>query len=175
MIELKKKSATNTFKFKCIHLILTTVNSNDDKTKKSQCWQKLYSRLTHRTISMLNLIDFQMDLYPIIRKHIARTHIKATDAYIEKLVHLIKGKSFSTLNEVIKESIRFVEHQAHPVLDYLPIAEQSPLKSLDEIEKAYVLEIFYLMDQNVTAAADVLNIGRATLYRKLEKYQNDTT
>ena len=74
---IKEKNMANAFKFKCIHLILTTVNSSDDKTKKSQCWQKLYSRLTHRTISMLNLNDFQMDLYSIIRKciEIGRAHV----------------------------------------------------------------------------------------------------
>lgn len=172
--KIKEKSGSNTFKFKCNQLILTTVNSVDDTTKKSQCWQKLYSRLSLRTISMLNLKDFQPELHLIIRKFITRTKIDATDAYIEKLVHLIKGKSFAALSEAIKESIRFVENHTNPILDYLPSSEQDQLKSLEEIEKAYVLKIYYLMDQNVTATADILNIGRATLYRKLEKYQNET-
>jgi len=172
--KLKDKNNSNSFKFKCNQLILTTVNSNRDIIKYSQCWQKLYNRLNHRRVAMLNLVDFTSDLPTILDKFIQRTSVRATDTYMEKLAYMIRGKSFADLNEVIKESLQFVENQLSPVLDYLPNRERTKLQSLEEIEKAYVLKVYYLMDQNVTATAEILNIGRATLYRKLEKYQNDT-
>ena len=43
--------------------------------------------------------------------------------------------------------------------------------SLEELERAHVREVFERHDRNVTHAAEVLGVARATLRRKLEKYE----
>lgn len=170
----KEKNTQNSFKYKCKSLILTMVNTNFDITKYAQCWQNLMSRLNLRRIVLKNLSEFPLDTHTIVTQFIKRTNLDATDVYVEKLVHQIKNETFSALNEAINLSQSFIVNQAQPILDYLPSNEQSQLQTLEQNEKTYLLKIYHLMDQNVTATAEVLNIGRATLYRKLEKYHNET-
>lgn len=172
---LRDKEVSNSFKFKCNQLILTTVNSSVDVEKNAQCWQKLYNRINHRVVNLPNLSEFPSDIQIIAKRFIERTKMKATDVYIEKLIYMAKGWTFRDLSDAVKASMAFIDKHSMTVLDYLPSNEDMHLQTLEEIEKDYVLKIYYLMDQNVTATADILNIGRATLYRKLEKYQNETT
>jgi len=44
------------------------------------------------------------------------------------------------------------------------------IHSLEEVEKNYILSVLEAMDGNKTRAAEALNIGIATLYRKLNSY-----
>jgi len=44
------------------------------------------------------------------------------------------------------------------------------IRSLDEVEKNYILSVLERMDGNKTKTAEALNIGIATLYRKLNSY-----
>jgi len=51
-----------------------------------------------------------------------------------------------------------------------PTAEPSPLASLATAEKAHILRVLDAVGWNKKAAATVLEIGRATLYRKIAEY-----
>jgi DNA-binding NtrC family response regulator len=42
--------------------------------------------------------------------------------------------------------------------------------TLEEVERRYVLEILKLVNQDKTAAANILGIDLSTLYRKLKRY-----
>ena len=48
--------------------------------------------------------------------------------------------------------------------------DPSELVSLDEVERRYILRVMEAVGGNKTLAAQVLGIGRKTLYRKLEQY-----
>lgn len=48
--------------------------------------------------------------------------------------------------------------------------EQGHIHSLDEVEKNYILSVLETMGGNKTKTAEALNIGIATLYRKLNAY-----
>jgi sigma-54 dependent transcriptional regulator, acetoin dehydrogenase operon transcriptional activator AcoR len=45
--------------------------------------------------------------------------------------------------------------------------------TLEQVEKQYIIEILKQAEGNMTMAAKILDIGRNTLYRKLEKYEID--
>ena len=51
-----------------------------------------------------------------------------------------------------------------------PAAPQTEGKTLDEIEKSYILRVLEDCNFNQTRAADVLSIDRVTLHNKLKKY-----
>jgi DNA-binding NtrC family response regulator len=51
-----------------------------------------------------------------------------------------------------------------------PSSEPSPLTSLASAEKAHIMRVLDAVGWNKKAAATVLEIGRATLYRKIAEY-----
>ncbi|MBM7560993.1 helix-turn-helix domain-containing protein [Fusibacter tunisiensis] len=48
------------------------------------------------------------------------------------------------------------------------------IESLEDHERAYIVKVLDYMNYNITASAEILKIGRSTLYRKMQKYQIDT-
>ena len=55
---------------------------------------------------------------------------------------------------------------------YVVLATDDPseLVSLEEIERRYILRVMEAVAGNKTLAAQILKVGRKTLYRKLESY-----
>ena len=51
------------------------------------------------------------------------------------------------------------------------VKKSDNMLSLEEMEKEHIAAVLNAVEGNVTSAAKILNIGRNTLYRKLEKYQ----
>ena len=58
---------------------------------------------------------------------------------------------------------------------YLVVASDDPsgLVSLEEMERRYILRVIEAVAGNKTLAAQILKMGRKTLYRKLERYGSD--
>jgi two-component system NtrC family response regulator len=48
---------------------------------------------------------------------------------------------------------------------------ETPFQSLEELEKAHILRVLKFTEDNRVRAAEILGIGRKTLYRKLKKYE----
>jgi transcriptional regulator of acetoin/glycerol metabolism len=51
-----------------------------------------------------------------------------------------------------------------------PVVTRGKVRPLDEVEKDYILAALEINDGNQTHTAEQLNIGSATLYRKLKSY-----
>jgi transcriptional regulator with PAS, ATPase and Fis domain len=51
-----------------------------------------------------------------------------------------------------------------------PVVSEGAVQPLSEVEKEYILAVLELNDGNQTRTAEQLQIGSATLYRKLKKY-----
>ena len=52
----------------------------------------------------------------------------------------------------------------------MPVATTGAVRSLDEVEKEYIIAALELNGGNQTRTAEQLKIGSATLYRKLKSY-----
>jgi two-component system response regulator HydG len=50
--------------------------------------------------------------------------------------------------------------------------DPSELASLEEMERRYILRVLEAAGGNKTLAAEILGVGRKTLYRKLERWQS---
>ncbi|MEZ4394567.1 MAG: sigma-54 dependent transcriptional regulator [Polyangiales bacterium] len=83
---------------------------------------------------------------------------------IERAVALTRYEQIAV--EDLPEKIR--SYRSAHVL----VASEDPseLVTLDEVERRYILRVMDAVASNKTAAAQVLGIERATLYRKLERY-----
>ena len=58
---------------------------------------------------------------------------------------------------------------------YVVVAADDPseLVPLEEVERRYILRVMEAVGGNKTLAAQVLGMGRKTLYRKLERWAED--
>jgi len=84
---------------------------------------------------------------------------------MERAVTLSEGKKLQI--EDLPESIR--NYQSRTMV----IASDKPeeLRSLEEVEKRYILHVLDTVDGNRTLASKILGLDRKTLYRKLIRYE----
>jgi two-component system, NtrC family, response regulator HydG len=87
-------------------------------------------------------------------------NVRELENTMERAVALARGNRVEV--EDLPEEIR----QAFP----RPVATKGTVRPLDEVEKEYILAALELNDGNQTRTAEQLQIGSATLYRKLKSY-----
>lgn len=149
-------------KFKCLNLFLITANKIDGHPKgdeHSKVLETLKDKLKISTIHMRNLNDFP--------DHYEELHSMMCEKYSisNSCGHSLKQKRFESFKEL------YVSLHEHVSQEKAEIN----FKTLEEQEKAYILSIYEKMNHNITLTSEILGIGRSTLYRKLEKYQNETS
>ncbi len=87
-------------------------------------------------------------------------NVRELENAMERAVALARGSRVEL--EDLPEEIR----QAFP----RPVATRGTVRPLDEMEKEYILSVLELNGGNQTRTAEQLQIGSATLYRKLKSY-----
>ncbi|MBI1753530.1 MAG: AAA family ATPase, partial [Acidobacteria bacterium] len=93
-------------------------------------------------------------------RHAWPGNVRELENAMERAVALAPGSRVEL--EDLPEEIR----QACPI----PIATLGTIRPLEEIEKDYILSALALNGGNQTRTAEQLQIGSATLYRKLKSY-----
>ncbi|GAU75779.1 helix-turn-helix domain-containing protein [Fusibacter sp. 3D3] len=160
--------------FKCYNIILTTVYTSVNALAELNINQRLLSRIKQNSIVLKNLYDFTDDYCKLVKKIIDNNDVNCTPEYIDKLINKSEMKNFKeiVLDVQLSElnnrnvSVYSVEHLSH--------LQDENLLSLDEMEAKYIQKVLTKVDYNLTLAAEIIGIGRSTLYRKLEKYQIET-
>jgi len=168
----KEKSS----KYKCLNLILSIDYTNFltiKNTSKGKQIDKLINKLIVNTVNLVNLCTF-CDEPTLIDAILHRNHIKGNDVVKAKLKYLSTKLNFKEIQNSIEISIVKGNLDDDNMLIDIPVEIKETIETLEEYEKNYVLNVYHMLNKNMTATSDALNIGRSTLYRKLEKYQNDT-
>jgi two-component system, NtrC family, response regulator HydG len=88
-------------------------------------------------------------------------NVRELENAMERAAALARGSRVEL--EDLPEEIR----QAFP----RPLATLGAIRPLDAIEKEYILAVLQLNEGNQTRTAEQLQIGTATLYRKLKAYR----
>lgn len=165
------------FKYKCLNLILTIDYNeleNVSNTTHGKQLERLINKLSLNTVNLVNTSLFLDNPIPLIDAILNRNQLKANDLVKAKLKLLCKKMNFKEIQSTIAKSViqGHVNDQNTIVNIVLNLPES--IETLEANEKNYVLKIYDLLEENMSATAEVLKIGRSTLYRKLNKYQNDT-
>ena len=118
-------------------------------------------KLAHHFLSQFNSKyndskSFSVDAIEVLMQHQWPGNIRELENLIESLVII------STSNEISKDDIKIGTGP-------LP-QKESGVNSMEVTEKSALQEAIKLCNGNLTKAAKELGIGRATLYRKMEKY-----
>ncbi len=154
------------------NIILTTDYISEEQCDKIDL--KLMSRFSVNTLKLKNLDTFKQDFESILNKMLDRYELRITDDAAEVLARSNEIKTFRDLSEYI-ESLK-TKHKENRSVDVADLIykKETHMHSLEEQEKRYVGYVYERMENNISATAEVLKIGRSTLYRKLEKYHIDT-
>jgi two-component system response regulator HydG len=94
---------------------------------------------------------------------------------VRELRHAVeRGVVLSTTEEVDLFDLPPRMREAGEVAERVRRATDGKL-TLDELERAYILEVLTSVSGNKSRAADILGIDRKTLYRKLGEYGDPTS
>lgn len=168
-----------------VRIITATNRDLKEEAGKGQFREDLYYRLNVFAITLPPLRERKKDI-PVLTEYFvgvfsAKTNQKklaVSDAFIEKLqLHEWKG-NIRELKNVLERAVIMAGGEELTVA-HLPFELQTNEKpvhtlsafDLASVEKLHIIRVLHHTRNNKTEAAKLLNIGLATLYRKIEEYQ----
>ncbi len=165
---------------RCSNLIMTTAYTDFIGEKKALSEQKIKqltkftNKLKLNTVNLVNTTAFISQMDVLVEVILIKNGVSASDTFKTKLSDYIRNHTFKEVQHMIEISIDRAQFDDSDLLVNFPVSITDTILDLETYEKEYILRIYKLLDNNMTATAGILNIGRSTLYRKLEKYQNET-
>lgn len=164
-----------------VRVIAATNRNLEDEIKEGRFRKDLYYRLNTFTLHLPPLRERIADIPLLARQFIARfaaQEKKPAPALREKALAAILQYSWNgNIRELrnLMERAVILSDSAHIELNDLPpfmLDNQGQLNStsLAAMEKQHIQKILEKTGHNKTKAANLLGIGLATLYRKLEEY-----
>jgi len=126
-----------------------------------------------QTLSQKNnrsIIGIQPDAVTMLNNYIWPGNVRELENVIERAIILSKGQELMVSDfPQLKEKSRKLQDTR---IDMKPQSiTSSDIKPLNEIEKNYIEQALSATGGNISLTAKQLKISRATLYRKIEKYQ----
>lgn len=165
-IELRVVAATNSD-------LLTMVKNGSFR-------EDLYYRLNVVNIATPPLREHKSDIPLLVQNFLKKygsEYGKPGIQLSEKALHILQRHNWPgnvrELENVIQRAIIMSENnieisQLPPYLKYPSPEENTNLKSLPEVEKEHILKVLASVDNNKTRAAEILQIDRKTLRKKLK-------
>lgn len=177
---LNKNTQDKYSNYRCSMLFLTTVNSNansSDLQVENRQLTKLFDKLTMSTVNLVNSSQFVDDIDEVINKIANRYSFEMSSNFRQQVKKDLLTTNYKKTIENIEISMNNISNIESKLLLFHVNDLKFIPKTLEEIEYEHIDKVYKMMDLNIAATADVLKIGRTTLYRKLEKmnlFQNET-
>lgn len=167
-----------------VRIIAATNKDLKKEIERGNFRKDLYYRLHVLPIYLPPLRERKDDIVELITYYMKRTaeklnkkEIKLSDEHMKYLIEYDWPGNVRELENAVElminsEEIR-LEFSDKAVKIQEPVTDSNPDLSLEAIEKQHIIRIINDSKGNLTLAAKILNIGRNTLYRKVEKYNLD--
>jgi DNA-binding NtrC family response regulator len=166
-----------------VRIIAATNKNLPEMVKEGTFREDLYFRLNVVTIETPPLRDRKDDI-PLLAEHFLAQQVHANGKRVfgiapETLELLIEYPWPGNVRELAHVIERAVALSGKPLLlpdDLPPYVRPDPgkrLRSLEEVERDYIVEVLKETRGNKQAAAQILHIDRKTLQRKMQSYHVD--
>jgi two-component system response regulator HydG len=173
-----------------VRLIATTNRDLESAVEEERFREDLYFRINVIHVEMPPLRARGTDVLLLAQHFLAKFAEKArkpvtgiSPAAAERLVTYSWPGNVRELQNCVERALALTQYEQITVEDlpekvrayrrsHVLVASDDPseLVSLEEVERRYILRVMEAVGGNKTTAAQVLGIGRKTLYRKLEQY-----
>ena len=166
--------------------IISATNQNLEKMIQEKTFRSdLYYRLNvinlnipplrKRKDDIPLLIDYFMDKYAY---QLGKSKIHFTESARQVLQHYDWPGNVRELENVVELAVNLAEQEIdrHHLPEHInnyddhQNHEDSEFLTLEEMERMQIIKALRTFQGNITHAAEALNIGRTTLYRKIKKY-----
>lgn len=168
-----------------VRIIAATNRNLENDVKQGLFREDLFYRLNTFTINLPGLRDRKKDI-PLLaafflqqfsaRTNIPNRHFKMSQEFLQLLqAHAWKG-NVRELRNVMERAVILAESDELGA-DSLPAdirfseSQVNGSYLLDQVEKNHILKVLHHTKGNKTEAAQLLGIGIATLYRKIDEYK----
>lgn len=167
-----------------VRIISATNKDLKKEIEKGNFRKDLYYRLNVIPLYLPPLRDRKEDVPELISYYMKKTaqtlnknELKLTEEYMNYLVNYDWPGNIRELENVVElminsEEVRLDLYDAGKEIKKISISFNSAL-SLEAMEKQHIIKIINDSNGNLSLAAKTLDIGRNTLYRKIEKYDID--
>lgn len=160
--------------------IIAATNSNpEEAVTKGKLRSDLFYRLNVFRIHLKPLRERKQDI-PILCEYFVRTiargkHYVIPESELKKLIEYEFPGNVRELRNIIERSILLSENSILEPSKFISKTENRcdsnrQLTNLYDVEKAYILEVLKVMDNNLSRTARTLGISLSTLKRKLKSY-----
>jgi two-component system response regulator AtoC len=189
-----------------VRIVAATNKNLEEAVKQEQFRQDLFYRLTVFPIKLPSLRERLKDIYALTI-HFLKKYAQESGKELKKIspgtlaalkLYRWPGNVRELENVIQRAAILAPRGEKTLKIDYLPMEiakvtvgeftlddnelveskDTKPVRPLAQVERDALQYALNVADGNVALAAEMLNIGRATMYRKVEKYQlqiKDTT
>jgi len=178
--------------------IIAATHRNLEKSIENKTFRSdLYYRLNVFSISIPALRDRKQDIKPLadyfLRKYNMNFHkqvskidkdvyealmqydwpgnVRELENVIERGINICQGKVFTMME--LPEHLQNKSPASQETNTPFSKEEKIPAQSIEDVEYEAIIAALSETNGNIKQAADVLNISRRTLYRKLDKFQID--
>lgn len=180
----QNNNGTSSCNIKSCTRILATINSsseyefmaleNGENNRLFKFFEDKYQLFTVNLLKISEAVKGP-EFEEIIKQLENKYNTLFSNKFIEHLKHSYAQWSNVEMFEYVEKAMEYNRQLGSSEVKYIPADTVTQLISLSEHEKKYVLEVYNALNQNISAVADVLQIGRSTLYRKLNLYQIETS
>jgi two-component system, NtrC family, response regulator len=167
-----------------VRFIFATNRDLRKEVESGRFSEALYHRLNVFMIPLPPLRERKEDIPLMVEHFLGRLStgdkkLRPTDRTMQCFMTYDWPGNVREMHNVLERSVilsdgDFISEQALP-LEIAQAAPQSsekgPFQSLDEVERQHILAVLNYVNGSRTQAADILGIGRKTLYRKLKLLQ----
>ena len=170
--------------------VIAATNRDLESAYRAGTFRKdLYFRLNVVTVHLPSLHDRRSDIPMLVHhfldKYAAGAHMQVTPAAMKSLLHYEWPGNIRELENCIARAVTLGDHQLIDVADLppairsehsggpsVPTAEAAAVSTtaLADMERMTILRVFEQANGDKALAGKMLGISRATLYRKLKRY-----
>jgi transcriptional regulator of acetoin/glycerol metabolism len=158
--------------YKCLNIILITAYSPKELKNSMPINDRFMARLCQQVIYVNEYVVNHIT-EEVLTEVLKRYHQEFSSDYKKTLLKIAANGTIGDVIEIIEKSTVNKAKGALIEAHDIRLREELALETLAEREKKYILDVYHKMNENITLTAEVLNIGRSTLYRKLQMYQNE--